>query len=76
MMNIKGICNTVANKKKTCAFLSLVGGLHMALSENQPVLGRIDLPTVTVMGKDVGVQTVLGLGLAVCGGCCLVACMA
>lgn len=75
MMNIKGICNTVANKKKTCAVLSLVGGLHMALSENQPVLGMIDLPTVTLMGKTVGVQTVLGLGLAVCGGCCLVACM-
>ena len=53
----------------------VVGGLHMTLSENQPVLGRIDLPTFTLMGKDVGVQTVLGLGLAVCGTCCLVACM-
>jgi len=75
MMNMKGICNTVATKKKTCAFLMAVGGLHMTLSENQPVLGRIDLPTFTLMGKDVGVQTVLGLGLAVCGTCCLVACM-
>ena len=75
MMKMKGICNTVANKKKTCAVLSLVGGLHMALSENQPVLGKIDLPTITLMGKTVGVQTVLGLGLAVCGTCCLVACM-
>lgn len=75
-MNMKGICNTVANKKKTCAFLMVVGGLHMTLSENQPVLGMIDLPTFfTVRGKDVGVQTVLGLGLAVCGTCCLVACM-
>ena len=76
MMKMKGICNTVANYKKTCAVLALVGGLHMTLSENQPVLGMINAPTFfTVMGKDVGVQTVLGLGLAVCGGCCLVACM-
>jgi len=75
MMNMKGICKTVGNKKKTCAALMVVGGLHMTLSENQPVLGMIDLPTITLMGKDVGVQTVLGLGLAVCGTCCLVACM-
>ncbi len=75
MMNMKGLCNTVANKKRTCAVLMVVGGLHMTLSENQPVLGRIDLPSITLMGKDVGVQTVLGLGLAVCGTCCLVSCM-
>ena len=56
MMKMKGICNTVANYKKTCAVLALVGGLHMTLSENQPVLGMIDLPTITFMGKTVGVQ--------------------
>lgn len=75
MIDMKGICNTVANKKKTCAFLMVVGGLHMTLSENQPVLGMIDLPTKSLMGKAVGVQTVLGLGLALCGTCCLVSCM-
>jgi hypothetical protein len=47
------------------------GGLHMILSEQQPVLGMIDLPSFTIMGKKVGVQTILGLAIAVCAGGCL-----
>jgi len=72
---MKNICNTVANQRMLCAGLATVGGLHMALSENQPVLGMLDLPTLNLMGKDVGVQTVLGVGLVVCGGCSIISWM-
>jgi hypothetical protein len=68
---IKNICNTVADKRMLCAVLTTVGGLHMALTESQPVLGMLDLPSVVCFS----VQHTLGLALVVCGGCCVVACM-
>lgn len=74
-MNMKGICKTVADKKMLCAILTTVGGLHMVASENQPVLGMLNLGGVSFAGKEIGVQTVLGAALVVCGGCCIVACM-
>lgn len=70
-MNMKGICKTVADKKMLCAVLTTVGGLHMALTESQPVLGMIDAPSIGWLS----VQHALGLALVVCGGCCVVACM-
>jgi hypothetical protein len=54
-----------------CGGLFLVGGLHMILSEQQPVLGMLKLPSITIMGKEVGVQTLLGVAIVVCAGGCL-----
>jgi len=64
-------CNTVANQRMLCAVLTTVGGLHLALTESQPVLGMIDVPSIGWFS----VQHTLGLALVVCGGCCVVACM-
>ena len=50
-----------------------MGGLHMIFSQPQPVLGMFDLPSITIMGREVGVQTVLGLAMVVCAGGCLMA---
>ena len=68
---MKNICNTVANQKMLCAVLTTVGGLHLALTESQPVLGMIDVPSIGWFS----VQHTLGLALTVCGACCVVACM-
>jgi hypothetical protein len=68
---INGICKTVADKKMLCAILTTVGGLHMALTDTQPVLGMLDIPSIGWFS----VQHTLGLALVACGGCCLVACM-
>ena len=59
---MKGLCDWTQSKNGSmiCGGLFLVGGLHMIFSEQQPVLGMFDLPSITFMGKDVGVQTVLG----------------
>ena len=68
---INGICKTVADKQMLCAILTTVGGLHMALTDTQPVLGMLDIPSIGWFS----VQHTLGLALVACGGCCLVACM-
>lgn len=74
-MNMKGMCKTVADKKllglNLCAVATVVGGLHLALTESQPVLGMIDAPSFGWFS----VQHTLGLALVLCGGCCVVACM-
>ena len=56
---MKKLCNTVADKKMLCAVLTTVGGLHMALTESQPVLGIIDVPSIGWFS----VQHTLGLAL-------------
>ena len=70
---MKGLCDWTQSKNGSmiCGGLFLVGGLHMIFSEQQPVLGMFDLPSITFMGKDVGVQTVLGLTMVVCAAGCL-----
>lgn len=70
-MDVKGICKTVADKKKGIALLTAVGGLHLMTTESQPVLGRID---VLSSGR-YSIQHGLGLILTVTGVCCLVSCM-
>ena len=65
------ICKTVADKKMLCAVLTTVGGLHLAMTESQPVLGMFNLPSFGWFS----VQHTLGLALTVCGACCLVDCM-
>ena len=70
---MKGLCDWTQSKNGSmiCGGLFLVGGLHMIFSEQQPVLGMFDLPSVTFMGKDVGVQTILGIAMVICAGGCL-----
>jgi len=72
---MQGLCDWTQSKEgnAVCGVLMLVGGLHMMFSEQQPVLGMLDLGSITIMGKEVGVQTVLGLALVVCAGGCLMA---
>ena len=73
MLGIDKLCNGIETKngKLLCAVLTTVGGLHMAFSESQPVLGRIDLPSFGWFS----VQHLLGSALVVCGACCLKNCM-
>jgi len=72
MMNqVMGLCNDVANRRMLCAILTTAGGLHMAMTESQPVLGMLDLPSVGWFSA----QHLLGSALVVCGGCCLISCM-
>jgi len=70
---MQGLCDWTQSKNGSmiCGGLFLVGGLHMIFSEQQPVLGMFDLPSFTIMGKDVGVQTVLGVAMVVCAAGCL-----
>lgn len=72
---MKNLCNTVADKKlfglNICAALTVVGGLHLALTESQPVLGMFDVPSIGWFS----VQHTLGLVLVGCGACCIVSCM-
>ena len=72
---MKNLCNTVADKKlfglNLCAVATVVGGLHLALTESQPVLGMIDVPAFGWFS----VQHTLGLVLVGCGACCIVSCM-
>ena len=60
------LCNKIETKngKLLCAVLTTVGGLHMALTESQPVLGMIDLPSFGWFSA----QHILGSALVVCGG--------
>ena len=64
------ICNTVANQKMLCAVLTTVGGLHLAMTESQPVLGMFNLPSIGWLS----VQHGLGVALTVCGVCCIIEC--
>ena len=70
---MKGLCDWTQSKEgnTVCGILMLVGGLHMMLSDAQPVLGMMDFGSITIMGREIGVQTVLGLALVICAGGCL-----
>ena len=69
-------CEWTQNKngKLICATLSTVGGLHLLMTAPQPVLGFLPSFSFNVMGRGVGAQQLVGLGLTLCGVCCLVAC--
>ncbi len=71
MMN--KMCNYMATGrgKMICAVASTVGGLHLMLTQTQPVLGMIDVPSIGWFS----VQHTLGVALTVCGVCCLKNCM-
>jgi hypothetical protein len=65
------LCNWMNAQGTLVAVATVVGGLHLMLSANQPVLGMLDLPVLTFMGKDIGVQWVLGTFLTVAGLCAI-----
>ena len=69
-------CEWTQNKngKLICATLSTVGGLHLLMTAPQPVLGFLPSFSFNVMGREVGAQQIVGIGLLTCGVCCLVAC--
>ena len=72
---LKKLCNGIETKngKMLCAVLTTVGGLHLALTESQPVLKFFGRP-LDKLGW-FSVQHILGSALVVCGGCCIMNCM-
>ncbi len=66
-----GLCNWMNGREGQIIMgvATLVGGLHMVLSESQPVLGMLNIGGLTVMGKSIGVQQVIGAVLTVGGAC-------
>jgi metal-dependent hydrolase (beta-lactamase superfamily II) len=64
---INGICNWMNGHTTLVGVATLVGGLHMVMTPNQPILGMLDIPAI----KGVGVQTILGGFLTLAGACVL-----
>ena len=64
---INGICNWMNGHTTLVGVATLVGGLHMVMTQNQPVLGMLDIPAI----KGVGIQTILGGFLTLAGACVL-----
>ena len=54
------VCSWFNGQKTLVGVATLIGGLHMIATESQPVLGVLDIPAITLMGKEIGVQTILG----------------
>lgn len=48
--------------------------IHLLMTAPQPVLGFLPSFSFNVMGREVGAQQIVGIGLLTCGVCCLVAC--
>ena len=43
---INGICNWMNGHTTLVGVATLVGGLHMVMTQNQPVLGMLDIPAI------------------------------
>jgi len=54
--------------------VAVIAGAHLFLTANSAVLGFLDLPSFTIMGKEIGAQQVVGLVTLVSGACLLGAC--
>lgn len=56
--------------------VAVIAGAHLFLTANQAVLGFLDLSALsfTIMGKEIGVQQIVGLATLVSGACLLGAC--
>jgi hypothetical protein len=54
--------------------LGVVGGLHLVLTEAQPVLGFLPAFSMSIGGMTVGAQQLVGLSLLVSGACVLGSC--
>lgn len=57
-----------------CSIVATVGGLHLLLTAPQPVLGFLPAFKMSVMGREIGAQQIVGGLLTVCGVCALGAC--
>ena len=66
------VCSWFNGQKTLVGVATLIGGLHLFATDSQPVLGLLDLPAITLMGKEIGVQTVLGGFLTLAGACVLI----
>ena len=66
------VCSWFNGQKTLVGVATLIGGLHLIATESQPVLGVLDIPAITLMGKEIGVQTILGGFLTLAGACVLI----
>ena len=66
------VCSWFNGQKTLVGVATLIGGLHMIATDSQPVLGVLDIPAITLMGKEIGVQTILGGFLTLAGACVLI----
>ena len=71
------MCYYFSGKQGQCVvgLLGAVGGLHLILTQAQPVLGFLPAFSITLGNKTVGAQQLVGLGLLISGGCVLRNCM-
>ena len=66
------VCSWFNGQKTLVGVATLIGGLHLIATESQPVLGVLDIPAITLMSKEIGVQTILGGFLTLAGACVLI----
>ena len=66
------VCSWFNGQKTLVGVATLIGGLHLIATESQPVLGVLDIPAITLMGKEIGVQTILGGLLTLAGACVII----
>tara|TARA_R110000751_G_scaffold55545_3_gene119080 strand:- start:287 stop:502 length:216 start_codon:yes stop_codon:yes gene_type:complete len=66
------VCSWFNGQKTLVGVATLIGGLHLVATDSQPVLGVLDIPAITLMGKEIGVQTILGGFLTLAGACVLI----
>ena len=57
-----------------CSITATIGGLHLLLTPSQSLLNFLPNLSFSVMGRQVGVQQVLGAVLTICGVCALGVC--
>jgi hypothetical protein len=70
------MCYWFSGKTGQCVVgaLGVVGGLHLILTQAQPVLGFLPAFSMTLGSMTVGAQQLVGLGLLVSGVCVLGSC--
>ena len=66
------VCSWFNGQKTLVGVATLIGGLHLIATESQPVIGVLDIPAITLMGKEIGVQTILGGLLTLAGACVII----
>ena len=76
-MMMDRMCNWFETNAGGCfvGALATIGGLHLIMTPPQKVLGFLPEFKTTVMGREVGAQQLVGLGLTLSGVCVLRNCM-
>lgn len=71
------MCYYFSGKQGQCVAgaLGVVGGLHLILTQAQPVLGFLPAFSMTIGSMTVGAQQLVGVGLLISGACVLRNCM-